>query len=104
MQRPDGETSWIYNREGERERAQAQLLPLSSLDGLGSSAAPEVGAAVMSSRQMPGNIWRADAAKSHTVRRKVREIGSGAFTARSRCQSCPTLGAKVTLLYSAVST
>lgn len=51
----------------QRGSSPTPLLP-SSPDNLGSSAALVVGAAVMSSRQTQGNIWRADAADSHTVK------------------------------------
>lgn len=66
----------------QRGRSPKLLLP-SSPDNLGSSATPVVGAAVMSSRQTQGNIWRTDAADSHTVKGKVRESVSGAFRAHS---------------------
>lgn len=80
LQQPDGETSWI----SETEREQPQLLLPCSPGRLCGSAAPELAAAVMSSRQMLGNIWRTDVADSNTVKRKVRESVSGAFRAHSQ--------------------
>lgn len=101
LQQPDGETSWVYNRERGREGEGAGPAAPAQLSERPQQLSSPRGGRCRDDRQMPGNIWRADAAESHTVRRK----GEGEWRRRVHSTfTFKTLKAKVTLWYSAVST